>query len=182
MPNSYFAQWWRWMARGVLAILFGLLAFVLPGLTLALLVLLFGIWALVDGVTHVSAALCRRMPHRSLHAMEGAIGIAAGLIALFYPMATVLGLVYVIAVWAVLTGATRIALAIQLHDTPSREWLIGLTGVLALLFGLILAWVPAAGAVAMAVWVGIYAILAGLIFVGLSLRMRRMHRLLRDGL
>ena len=108
--------------------------------------------------------------------------MAVGVIAFFYPMATALALVYVIAVWAILTGIARVALSFQLRDLPSREWLIGLSGVLAVIFGLILVWAPEAGAIAISFWIGIFALVAGLVFVGLSLRMRRLHRLLTDGL
>jgi uncharacterized membrane protein HdeD (DUF308 family) len=177
MPFAYFAQWWVWMLRGVLAMLFGLLAFFLPGLTLALLILVFGIWAFVDGITHLVLALRAQSAHPWLHGLEGLMGMGVGMVAFFYPMATALALVYVIAAWAILTGMARVALAFLLHDTPSREWMIGLSGLLAAVFGLVLVWEPEAGAMALPVWIGIYAMLAGLVFLGLSLRMRRVHYL-----
>jgi uncharacterized membrane protein HdeD (DUF308 family) len=182
MQFTYCARWWVWTLRGVFAIVFGLLALVMPGLTLALLILLFGIWAFVDGITHLSLALQAEAVHPWIHGLEGLIGMAVGVIAFFYPMATALALVYVIAVWAILTGIARVALSFQLRDLPSREWLIGLSGVLAVIFGLILVWAPEAGAIAISFWIGIFALVAGLVFVGLSLRMRRLHRLLTDGL
>lgn len=177
MPLNYFAQWWVWMLRGVLAIAFGLLAFFLPGLTLALLILLFGIWAFVDGITHLALALRPETMHPWLYGLEGLIGIGVGVVAFFYPMATALALVYVIAVWAILTGMARVALAFLLRNTPSRVWMIGLSGLLAAGFGLLLVWEPEAGALALSIWIGIYALLAGLVLLGLALRMRRIHYL-----
>lgn len=177
MPLTYFAQWWVWMLRGLLAIAFGLLAFFMPGLTLALLILLFGIWAFVDGIAHLSLALRAETVHPWLHGLEGLIGIGVGVIAFFYPMATALALVYVIAVWAILTGMARVALAFLLRETASREWLIGLSGVLAAGFGLLLAMAPEDGAIALSMWIGLYAILAGLVFLLLAMRMRWVHHL-----
>lgn len=182
MPFHYFAQWWAWMLRGVLALAFGLLAFFLPGLTLALLILMFGVWAFVDGVTHLSLALRAKAVHPWVHGLEGLIGMAVGVMAFFFPAATTLALVYVIAVWAILTGIARMGLAFQLRGTPSREWMIGLSGALAVIFGLILLWAPQAGALAISLWIGIYAVVAGLVFIGLALRMRGVHHLLSQEL
>ena len=182
MPFHYFAQWWAWMLRGVLAIVFGLLCFFLPGLTLALLILIFGVWAFVDGITHLSLALHANRVHPWVHGLEGLIGMAVGVMAFFYPASTALALVYVIAVWAILTGIARMGLAFQLRGTPSREWRIGLSGALAVMFGLILLWAPEVGAIAISLWIGSYAVLAGLVFLGLALRMRGVHHLLSQEL
>ena len=182
MPFTYCSQWWVWTMRGVFAIVFGLLVFVLPGLTLALLILMFGIWAFVDGITHLTLALRSEAVHPWVHGLEGLIGMAVGVISFFYPMATALAMVYLIAVWAILTGITRVGLSLQLRDLPSRQLLIALSGLLAVIFGLILVWAPAAGAIALSLWIGVYALLAGLIFLGVSLRMRRIHLLLTKGL
>jgi uncharacterized membrane protein HdeD (DUF308 family) len=176
MPLTYFAQWWVWILRGFLAIAFGLLAFFMPGLTLALLILIFGIWAFVDGISHLALALRSESVHPWLHGLEGFIGMAVGVIVFFYPAATALALVYVIAAWALLTGMARVALAFLLRETVSREWMIGLSGVLAAAFGLLLAWDPEAGALALSLWIGIYAVLAGLVFLGLGVRMRQVHQ------
>lgn len=173
MPSTYFSHWWVWTIRGVLAILFGLLTFVVPTATVAVLVILFGIWALVDGITHLSLAFRQGTAHRGLHTVEGIIGVAAGLIAIFYPLTTGIALLYVIAAWAVLTGVARILLALRLHGTPSREWMIALSGALAVIFGVIILLFPIVGIVAVALWIGIYAIIAGIAFLGISMRMRR---------
>lgn len=182
MPFTYFAQWWAWMLRGVLAVLFGLFTFVVPGFTLALLVLIFGIWVFIDGMTHLSLALRAEAWHPWLHTLEGLIGVCAGVIALFYPMETMLAMIYVIAGWAILTGMVRLALSIHLRSMPSREWLIGLSAVLAVIFGLVLVWAPSRFAMVIALAIGVYAIVAGLVFISLAMRMRRLHRLLTEGL
>jgi len=177
MPMNYFAQWWVWMLRGLLGMVFGLLAVFLPGLTLALLILLFGIWALVDGITHLALALRAEAVHPWLFGVEGLVSLGVGVAVFFYPMATGLALVYVIAAWAILTGMARVALSFLLRNTTSREWMMGLSGILAALFGLLLAWEPEAGALALTIWIGVYALFASLVFVGIALRMRRVHSL-----
>ncbi len=176
MPSAYFSHWWVWAIRGVLAILFGLLTFAVPGMTFTLLVILFGIWAIVDGITHLSLAFRSAAEHKGLHATEGVIGLAAGLVAFFFPLTTGIVLLYIVAAWAVLAGITRILLALHLHESASREWMVGLSGGVALLFGIILFLFPTIGALAVALWVGIYAIVAGVIFLGLAMRMRAGHQ------
>jgi uncharacterized membrane protein HdeD (DUF308 family) len=183
MPSTYFSRWWIWAIRGVLAILFGVLAFAVPSVTFALLVILFGIWAVVDGITHLSLAFHAGTEHKGLHVTEGVIGLAAGLVAFFFPLTTGVALLYIVAAWAVLSGVTRILLALHLNDSPTREWMVGLSGALALLFGIVIFIYPIAGIVAVAVWIGIYAIIAGVIFLGLAVRMRSSHkRMLLSGI
>ena len=176
MPSAYFSHWWVWAIRGALAILFGLLTFAMPTVTVSLLVILFGIWAIVDGITHLSLAFREGTAQRGLHTAEGVIGLVVGLIAILFPLKTGIAVLYIIAAWAVLTGAARILLAIRLHSTASREWTIGLSGALALLFGIIVLLFPIVGVVAVALWIGIYAIIAGIVFLGLSFRMRAAQR------
>jgi uncharacterized membrane protein HdeD (DUF308 family) len=171
MPILYVSHWWVWAVRGVLAILFGILTLAMPSVTLALLVIFFGVWAILDGGTHLIVA-ARRGDHRGLHLVEGLIGVLAGIFAFVWPGTTILAFIYLIAAWAILTGAARIALALQLHGSPAREWMIGLSGGLGLLFGILLLVAPIAGALVMAIWIGIYAIVAGALLLSLAFRMR----------
>lgn len=171
LHNTYFSRWWVWMVRGILAILFGILTFIVPTATLAVLILLFGIWAIVDGFTHLALAFRSTGGHAWLLGFEGMIGLAAGFFAIFYPLHTGLALLYVIAIWAIITGVARLALAIRQRHQEAREWTVGLSGVLAILFGVIVLLFPVVGVVAVALAVGIYALVAGIVFVGLSLRM-----------
>lgn len=182
MPLTYFAHWWAWMLRGVLAILFGIFALVTPGLTLALLILIFGIWAFVDGATHLSVALRPKSLHPWLHGVEGVIGMATGVAVLFHPVVAIFTLVYLIAAWAILLGITRATLSFQLHAMPPREWFMILSSAIAVIFGLVLALDPSSGAIAISLWIGIYAIVVGVVLFGLSLHMRGMHRALTRGL
>jgi len=176
MALTYFSHWWAWALRGALAILFGVLTFAVPGVTFALLVILFGAWAIVDGIMHLSLAFRPVTEHKGLHVTEGIIGLAAGLVALLFPLTTGIALLYIIAAWAILAGVTRILLALHLHESPAREWMIGLSGGIAVLFGVIIFIFPQVGALAVALWIGIYAIVAGIIFLGLAFRMRAAHR------
>jgi len=122
-------NWWAVVLRGVLAILFGLLAWLTPGITLAALVLLFGAFAFTDGVFAIVSAIRRQgeRPWWSL-VIEGMAGIAAGLVTLFWPGITALALLFVIAAWAIVTGGLEIAAAIRLRKQITGEWLLALAG------------------------------------------------------
>jgi uncharacterized membrane protein HdeD (DUF308 family) len=169
--------WWALALRGVAGILFGILAFAMPVLTLAVLVLLFGAYALVDGLFNVVAALRGRSGARPWWALllAGLVGIVAGLVAFFMPGLTALALAYVIGVWAVVIGILEIASAIRLRKVITNEWWLGLSGALAIIFGVFLTLAPGAGALAMVLWIGAYAFLYGVFLVLLGLRLRR-HR------
>ena len=170
--------WWALALRGAAGILFGILAFVMPALTLAVLVLLFGAYALVDGIFNVVAALSRRSGARPWWALllAGLVGIVAGLVAFFMPGLTALALAYVIGIWAVVIGTLEIASAIRLRKVITNEWWLGLSGALAIVFGVLLMLVPGAGALAMVLWIGAYAFIYGVFLVLLGLRLRRHRR------
>ena len=168
-------NWWAIALRGVAAIIFGILAFVLPGITLAALVLLFGAYALVDGVFSLVAAIRGRggdAPWWAL-AIEGVAGVAAGLITFFLPGLTALILLYVIAAWALVTGVLEIVAAVRLRKTITNEWWLAGSGVLSVAFGVFLALFPGAGALALVLWVGAYAIVFGALLVALAFRLRK---------
>ncbi len=174
-------NWWAVMLRGVAGIIFGILTFVVPGVTLAVLVLLFGAYALADGVLAVIAVVRGRTGARSLWALllEGLVSVAAGLVAFFRPALTALALVYVIAAWALVTGVFEIVAAVRLRQVIRNEWWLGLSGVLSIVFGVFLMAAPGAGAVAMVLWIGAYALVFGAFLVGFGLRLRR-RREVRD--
>ena len=183
METMVLARNWGAIAvRGIAAILFGLLTFVLPGVTLAALVLLFGAYALVDGIFSVVAAVRRRAGDPPWWALlvEGIVGIAAGLVTLVLPGLTALTLLYVIAAWAVLTGVLEIIAAIRLRRQLSGEWRLVLSGVLSVVFGGLVMAAPAAGALAITLWIGAYAIVFGGLLLALAFRLRRAHAQLRD--
>jgi uncharacterized membrane protein HdeD (DUF308 family) len=168
-------NWWALLLRGIAGVLFGVLAFVWPGLTLAVLVFMFGAYALVDGVFAVVAAVNapRGFERWWVLLLEGIVGIIVGVLTFFWPMMTAFALLYFIAAWAVITGVLEIVAAIRLRRAVSGEWLLVVGGVLSILFGLALMIAPAAGALAVVWLIGIYAFVFGLLLIILSLRLRR---------
>ncbi|HEX3450653.1 MAG TPA: DUF308 domain-containing protein, partial [Isosphaeraceae bacterium] len=146
-------NWWALALRGLVAVLFGIAAFAMPGITLTALVLLYGAFALVDGVFAVAAALFGRRHGMPWWAMlvEGLFGIAIGILTFAWPGITALALLYLIAAWAVITGVFEIAAAIRLRQEIQGEWLLALSGALSVLFGVVLVLYPGAGALAV-VW------------------------------
>jgi len=144
-PGELVESWWALALRGLVAVLFGLAALFWPGLVLTVLILLFGAYALVDGILAVIAAFrsSGRGARRGLLLIEGVIGILFGLIALFWPDLTALALLYLFAFWAILGGIARILMAIMLRREIENEWSIGLSGVLSVILACVLT--PLAG-------------------------------------
>jgi uncharacterized membrane protein HdeD (DUF308 family) len=171
--------WWLLLLRGVLAIGFGICAFVWPGLTLVTLVMLFAAYAFVDGIFDVMHAIGHRkeIEHWALLLIEGLFGIAFGILAFQAPeLTTLVGGVIVafyIAAWAIVTGAMRIAMAVRLRKEIEGEWLLGLSGALSILFGIVIMARPAVGAVAMLYVVAAWAILLGAILIALAFKARK---------
>src|SRR5579871_3222987 len=141
-------HWWVVALRGLAAIVFGILAFIWPGITLAVLVLFFGAYAIVDGVLALYSAFRSRGEHIWAPLVEGLLGIATGLIAFFWPGLTALALLIVIAVWAILTGVLEVYAAVRLRRVIDNEWALILSGVLSAVFGILLLIQPGAGALA----------------------------------
>jgi uncharacterized membrane protein HdeD (DUF308 family) len=168
-------NWWLFLLRGIAAIIFGILAFVWPGITLLSLTLVFGAYAIVDGICALWSAISGRsseMVPRWWLAVVGVAGVLAGLIAFFYPGMTALILLFFIAGWAIVIGALQIWGAIQLRKEIEGEWLLALSGLLSIAFGvLVMAW-PGAGALAVVWIIGWYAILAGCLSIGLAFRLK----------
>lgn len=167
---------WGWVVlRGVVAILFGALTLFNPMITLTALVLLFGAFALVDGALAVISAVTNRQGERRWVALllGGFLGIAAGLLTFFLPGVTAVALLFVIAAWAILTGVATIVAAIRLRKAIAHEWILVLAGSVAIALGLILFAAPGAGALAMVLWIGAYAMVSGILLIALGLRLRR---------
>jgi uncharacterized membrane protein HdeD (DUF308 family) len=168
-------NWWALLLRGIAALLFGLAALFWPGITLYVLIIFFGAYALVDGVFAIAAGIRDSGGRRWVFLAEGVLGILAGLIAFFYPGMTAFVLLYVIAFWAILTGLLRIVMAIWLRREIENEWFLVLSGVISVLFGVILAALPGPGLLALVWVVGIYELILGvaLIVLGFEVRGRR---------
>ena len=175
-------NWGAIAVRGVAAILFGLLTLVVPGLTLTALVLLFGAYALVDGIFSVVTAVRRRPGDPPWWALllEGVVGIAAGLVAFLLPGLTAVTLVYVIAAWAIVTVVLELVAAFRLRRRLTGEWRLALSGALSIVFGVLVMLAPGAGALAMTLWIGAYAIVFGALLLALAFRLRRLHAELGD--
>jgi uncharacterized membrane protein HdeD (DUF308 family) len=168
-------HWWLFTSRGVLAVLFGILALIWPALTLLVLVLLWGVYAIVDGVLALAAAFRTRDRGRAVWALIliGIAGIAAGFLTFAWPAITGLVLLMLIAAWAIVVGILQIVTAVRLRKEIDNEWLLGLSGVLSVAFGALLIWSPGAGAIALAWAIGWYAILFGVLLIALGFKLRR---------
>jgi uncharacterized membrane protein HdeD (DUF308 family) len=164
-------HWWAFALRGLVAVLFGILAFVMPGITLAVLVLLWGAFAFVDGVLSLISAFRITQDHRWGLLLEGVAGIAAGILTFVWPGITALVLLYIIAAWALITGVLEIVAAVRLRRVINNEWWLALTGILSILFALVLIVSPGTGALALVWVIGAYAILFGLLMLALALRL-----------
>ena len=170
------SKWWAVLLRGLAALLFGALAFAWPGVSLTALVFLFGAYAFADGVFNVAAAFGAPRGYKNWWALlaEGLCGVAAGVLTFVWPGVTALALLYLIAAWAVVTGALEVAAAVRLRKVIAGEWLLALGGLLSVLFGVLLAAWPATGALAVLWLIGAYAFAMGVVLTALAFRLRRL--------
>ncbi len=165
-PRSLTRNWWAVALRGLAGILFGIIAFVSPGISLAALVLLFGAYAFADGVLSIVSAVRRRGADRWwLLLLQGIVGIGAGVVTWLWPGITAIALLFVIAAWALAGGALQVAAAIPLRKVITGERLLALSGVLLLVF-------PRPGALALVIWIGAYAFVFGILLLVLGFRLR----------
>jgi uncharacterized membrane protein HdeD (DUF308 family) len=172
-------NWWAFVLRGLLGVLFGILTFLMPHMALVTLVFMFGFYSIADGVFNIVSAVRRATSeHRrwGMLLLQGVIGIAAGFVALFIPGLTALALLYLIAAWAILTGATEIAAAVRLRKHIEGEWVLALSGVLSILLGAFLFFFPGPGALAVVLWIGAYAMVYGILLMVLGFRLRKLAR------
>jgi uncharacterized membrane protein HdeD (DUF308 family) len=171
--------WWLLLLKGIAGILFGISAFIWPGLTVLALTLLYGAFALADGVFSLAAAFTgggdRAIPTWWL-ALIGLLGIAAGAVAFLWPGLTAFALVIMIGAWAVTIGVLEIIGAIWLRHEIEDEWLLIAAGILSVLFGLALLLRPAVGALALAWVIGAFALLSGLLHVAFAFRLKRVPK------
>ena len=172
--TTYSTTWWLLLLRGILALAFGVIALLQPAAALVALVALFGVWALFDGATAFALLLSGWRSWQL--ALVGVVGLAAAFITLLRPGITAIGLYAAIAVWSLVRGVFEIALAIKLRrQVEGERWLI-FGGLSSILFGALMIALPAAGIVALAWLIAIYALIFGALMIGLSLRLRRIGR------
>jgi uncharacterized membrane protein HdeD (DUF308 family) len=167
-------NWWAMALRGLLGVVIGIIVFFVPLPAIIGLVWVFGIYALLDGAFNLIAVWRRRGSTRPWWplALEAVLGIGAGIISILWPGITALALVYLIAVWAIVTGVLEIVAAIRLRKEIEGEWLLALSGVCSLIIGVIFALAPDIGAMAL-IWAwGAYTIAFGLLLIWLGFRLR----------
>lgn len=174
MIKALVDSWWSFALRGVLALLFGLGALSFPGLTVLILVIFFGIWALIDGFTALMMAFGEK--RRVAYILLGAISVIAGLYALVRPGMTALALLWLIGIWAVVRGIGEIMAAMQIRKEVKGEWAIALSGVISVLFGIFVLARPGAGALALVWMIALYAFMSGILKLMLGFKLRRMKK------
>jgi uncharacterized membrane protein HdeD (DUF308 family) len=172
MIRTLAEHWWVLLLRGIVAILFGLLAYARPVLTIAALVLLWGAYALVDGIFEVIAGV--KAKYGTLIFL-GILGIAAGLVTFFWTAITAITLLYVIAFWAIVAGVMQIAAAIRLRKEVQGEWLWILSGLCLVVLGVLLIAQPGAGALSLVWLIASFAIAWGILLVILAFRLKAHH-------
>jgi uncharacterized membrane protein HdeD (DUF308 family) len=156
--------WWSLVIRGILAILFGIVAFFYTGQTLVALVYVFGVFALLSGIATLIAAVRAGEAHQRWGwlAASGLLGVAAGVVSFVWPNPTAVAFVYLVAAWAILSGVSEIAFALALPETLAHPFWAAFSGALSVLFGVLLAVWPKSGETALVWLIGIYAIAYGL--------------------
>lgn len=171
-------NWWLLLLRGLAAIVFALLTWAQPGVSLAALVLVFGIYVLADGLLGVWSAIAKRRDNRHwwLLLLWGLVGIVVGVMTFIMPGITGLVLLMYIAAWAVITGVLQIVAAIRLRKEIKGEWLMILSGLVSVAFGVLLFLQPGAGALAVAWIIAAYAFILGVLMVLLAFKVRKLGR------
>lgn len=169
-------NWWAVGLRGLFAIIFGVIALLLPGLTLASLVLLFAAYMMVDGIFAIIAAVraARSGERWGLLVLEGIVDFAAGAIALFWPLVTVVAFVYLLGAWAIISGVLLWAAAFRLIIAHGRWWM-ALGGVVSVAWGVLLLTLPLTGAIVLTWWLGAYALVFGVALLALAFRLRKLR-------
>jgi uncharacterized membrane protein HdeD (DUF308 family) len=167
-------NWWALLIRGIAAIIFGILAFLWPGATGVALVILFGAYAFVDGIFAIVSAVRAAQAHERWGAflIEGIIGLAIAAVTIYDLRLTAFALYLTIAAWALLTGIFELVAAIRLRKEIQNEWLLILGGIASIVFGILMIVYPLAGVVTVIWLIGAYAIVFGVMMIGLSLRLR----------
>lgn len=171
-------NWWLYLIRGIVSILFGITALIWPSLTLITLVWLFGIYVIVDGAAAIWSGFSNRNRHDRwwTEVLIGLAGIVAGLLVVALPGLSAIALIYFIATWMVIIGALLIVFAIRMRREIATEWFLGLSGLLAVILGILFMIFPGSGALGLVFWIGSYAILSGILLAAFAFRVRRSVR------
>ena len=165
-------SWWAVGLRGILGILFGLICLLSPGLALEVFVILFAAYMLVDGVFAIISGIkaARNGERWGMLILEGIVDLAAGTVAILWPAITLVALVWIVAIWAIVSGALMLWSAFMLNLDHGRWWL-ALGGIASLIFGILLVIQPLIGAVVLTLWIGAYALVFGIFLLVLAFQL-----------
>ncbi len=176
--QTYRSSWGTLLVRGIIALLFGIAAFVWPGLTLLFLITLFGVYAFIDGIIAVVVSIQERSTVRYwwVLLLEGIAGILIGILTFIHPGVTAVALLYFIAAWAIITGIFEIAAAFSRRSSMAREWTLALSGVLSIILGILLLTAPGAGLITLVFFIAFYALLFGILLIIRAFQVRPKSR------
>lgn len=167
-------MWWLVLVRGIAAVVFGILALVWPGLTVIVLVIFFGAYAIVSGIASLTAGFRHGARSRGWLIGSGVLGILAGIVAFVWPGITSLALLWVVAFWAVFSGVSEIVAGVHMRKVIDNEWILIVGGILSVVFGILLIVWPGAGLITLAWLIGVFAILYGIAMAALSFRVKNL--------
>jgi uncharacterized membrane protein HdeD (DUF308 family) len=165
-------NWWAFAIRGVLGVIFGLIAIFQPGVTMLSLVLVFSAYAFVDGAFAIiaSARAARRHERWGSLVLEGIVNIIAAAVAFLWPAITVVGFVFLVGTWAILSGGLMLSAAMRLDDDHGRWWLV-LGGLASVIYGALLIFAPLVGALVLTWWLGAYAVVFGFALMAVAIKL-----------
>jgi uncharacterized membrane protein HdeD (DUF308 family) len=177
MAVIFARKWWVWLLRGIAGILFGILAFFWPALTLEVLIFLIGIYLILDGILNTIAAIIyRKHAHQWwILFLEGLISIIIGIVIFIWPQLTAVALLYLIALWAIVTGIFEIIAAPWLRKFIEGEWLLAFTGILSVIFGFLLILWPGRGLLTLVWLIALYAVLYGISTIIFAFRLKALQ-------
>ena len=178
MFNLMTQNWWAIALRGLVAALFGIATFMWPGITLWVLAPLFGAYAMINGVLAVIEAFSRDVSRERWRPLlfEGVVSIVVGVMILIWPGLTAMGLVFLIAFWAIMTGVFEIITAVRLRHEIRGEWMMALIAILSMAFGFLLVAFPATGALSVILIIGAFAFATGALMIALAFKLRSLKR------
>ena len=178
MLQALASAWWVFLVRGIVGVLLGVTIWLQPAASVAVLVLFFGAWMLIDGIFTMIGSIVRRNdnPEWGWMLVSGIMSLVIGLLTLRAPGLTVVVLILFVSVWAMMLGISQIALGWRIRREVSNEWMLYLGGAVALLFGISVMWNPAAGALSVLWMIAFFSILFGISMIVLSFRLKGLAR------
>lgn len=179
MIGSLSRNWWAFVIRGIVAIALGVLAFASPGATLVALIAVFAAYAIFDGILAIAAGITVDGGPRWMFILGGILGIVIGVLTINRPDITAVALVLLVGVWAIATGVSEAVAAYSFREVLENEWLLAISGIVSVAFGALLIFAPGDGILALLWLIGVYAIVAGILYIAAGLRLRSVHEKLQ---